>query len=37
MIELGWVSRAPRSRAVHVSDKGYEGLREQFGVDLIAF
>jgi DNA-binding transcriptional ArsR family regulator len=34
MTELGWVSRAPRSRAVHVSDKGYQGLRDQFGLDL---
>ena len=34
MIELGWVRRAPRSRAVHVSDQGYQGLLEQFGLDL---
>jgi DNA-binding transcriptional ArsR family regulator len=34
MLELGWVSRPPRSRAVHVSDTGYQGLRDQFGVDL---
>ena len=34
MIELGWVRRAQRSRAVHVSDNGYEGLREQFGIEL---
>ena len=34
MIELGWVRRAQRSRALHVSDTGYAGLREQFGVEL---
>ena len=34
MIELGWVRRAQRSRAVHVSDDGYAGLREQFGIEL---
>jgi hypothetical protein len=34
MIELGWVRKAGRSRALHVSDSGYEGLREQFGVEL---
>jgi len=34
MIDLGWVRRAQRSRAVHVSDNGHEGLREQFGIDL---
>lgn len=34
MMELGWVSRAPRSRAVHVSDEGYRGLRERFGLEL---
>ena len=34
MIELGWVRRAQRSRALHVSDTGYAGLREQFGIDL---
>jgi hypothetical protein len=34
MIELGWVHRAERSRALHVSDHGYEGLREQFGIEL---
>ena len=35
MIELGWVSKAERSRAVHVSDRGLDGLREHFGVELI--
>ena len=34
MVELGWIRRADRSRAVHVSEKGYEGLREQFGLEL---
>ena len=36
MIELGWVRRAQRSRAVLVSDNGYEGLRDQFGIELSA-
>lgn len=36
MLELGWVRRAQRSRALHVSDDGYEGLRERFGVELSA-
>ena len=34
MIELGWVRRAPRSRALHVSDDGFDGLRTLFGVEL---
>jgi hypothetical protein len=34
MVDLGWVRKAQRSRAVHVSDDGVEGLREQFGVEL---
>jgi hypothetical protein len=34
MIELGWVRKAQRSRAVHVSDDGLEGLRDRFGVEL---
>lgn len=34
MLELGWVTRARRSRALHVSDAGYDGLRETFGVEL---
>ncbi len=36
MFELDWVARAPGSRAVTVSDRGYEGLREMFGLDLRA-
>jgi hypothetical protein len=34
MIELGWVRRAQRSRALHVSDDGFEGLRRRFGIEL---
>jgi DNA-binding transcriptional ArsR family regulator len=34
MIDLGWVRKAERSRAVHVSDVGYDGLRKQFGLEL---
>ncbi len=34
MIDLGWVRKADRSRAVHVSDEGFDGLRELFGVEL---
>lgn len=34
MIELGWVRKAQRSRAVQVSDHGLDGLREYFGVVL---
>jgi DNA-binding transcriptional ArsR family regulator len=34
MIDLGWVRKANRSRAVHVSDIGFEGLRDHFGVEL---
>jgi DNA-binding transcriptional ArsR family regulator len=36
MLELGWVSRARRGRAVIITEKGYEGLRERFGVELSA-
>jgi DNA-binding transcriptional ArsR family regulator len=34
MFELGWVSRARRGRAVHVSEAGAAGLRETFGLEL---
>jgi DNA-binding transcriptional ArsR family regulator len=34
MIDLGWVRKADRSRAVHVSHKGFDGLRDNFGVEL---
>jgi DNA-binding transcriptional ArsR family regulator len=34
MIDLGWLRKADRSRAVHVSEVGYDGLREHFGLEL---
>lgn len=34
--ELGWASRARNSRAVHLSDEGIEGLKQTFGVELLA-
>ncbi len=34
MFELGWVSRARRSRAVHITQAGQTGLRERFGLAL---
>jgi hypothetical protein len=34
MFELGWIRRAERSRAVHVTDAGRDGVREAFGVEL---
>jgi DNA-binding transcriptional ArsR family regulator len=34
LLELGWLRRAERSRAVHVTDPGRSGLRAQFGVQL---
>jgi DNA-binding transcriptional ArsR family regulator len=34
MFELGWVSRARHSRAVHVSEDGREGLKRSFGFEL---
>ena len=36
MFELGWLERARRSRAVHVTADGSRGLRETFGVELAA-
>lgn len=36
MLELGWVSRARRGRAVHISQEGAEGLAERFGLELAA-
>jgi DNA-binding transcriptional ArsR family regulator len=34
MFELGWLSRAHNSRAVHVAEDGREGLRRRFGIEL---
>jgi DNA-binding transcriptional ArsR family regulator len=34
MFDLGWLRLARRGRAVHVTDDGYDGLREQFGLEL---
>ena len=36
MFDLGWVRRADRTRAVHITDDGYRGMRETFGVRLPA-
>lgn len=36
MIDLGWIRRAGRSRAVHITDAGFDGLRDRFGVELSA-
>ncbi len=35
MLELGWISQARSSRAVQITDRGYAGLRETFGLDLL--
>jgi hypothetical protein len=34
MLELRWIRRARRSRAVHVTDEGRRGLQETFGLAL---
>jgi hypothetical protein len=34
LLELGWLRRAERSRAVHITDAGHHGLRAQLGVEL---
>jgi len=34
MFELEWVQSARSGRAVHVTDEGYRGLRETFGLEL---
>jgi DNA-binding transcriptional ArsR family regulator len=34
LIELGWVRRLPRTRAVRLSDAGRDGLRRELGVAL---
>jgi DNA-binding transcriptional ArsR family regulator len=36
MFELGWIRRAEHTRAVHVTDDGYRGMRERFGLTLPA-
>jgi DNA-binding transcriptional ArsR family regulator len=33
-LDLAWVARARRGRAVHVTDAGRDGLREAFGLQL---
>jgi len=32
LLELGWVRRAERSRALHVTDAGRDGFAAEFGV-----
>jgi hypothetical protein len=32
LLELGWVRRADRSRALHVTDAGREGFAAEFGL-----
>lgn len=34
MFDIGWLDKARNSRAVHVTDDGYRGLRDVFGVEL---
>jgi DNA-binding transcriptional ArsR family regulator len=34
MLELGWVSRARRGRAVHISPEGSAGLAQAFGLEV---
>jgi DNA-binding transcriptional ArsR family regulator len=34
MLDLRWIRRARRSRAVHITDEGYHGLRDRFGLEL---
>jgi DNA-binding transcriptional ArsR family regulator len=34
MFERSWVQRAARTRAVHITEDGYAGLRDCFGVEL---
>jgi DNA-binding transcriptional ArsR family regulator len=33
-MELGWVKRADKTRALHITDEGFEGLKQTFGIDL---
>jgi predicted transcriptional regulator of viral defense system len=32
LLELGWLRRADRGRAVHVTNAGADGLRREFGL-----
>ena len=34
MFELDWLERAPRSRAVRITDDGAAGLARSFGIEL---
>jgi hypothetical protein len=34
MLALKWIHRARRSRAVHITDEGYRGMRDTFGLEL---
>jgi len=36
LFELGWITRAKRTRAVRITDQGHEGLRSTFGLELEA-
>jgi DNA-binding transcriptional ArsR family regulator len=36
LIDLRWLTRVPRSRALHVTDAGRRGLRDEFGLNLAA-
>src|SRR6266704_3020120 len=33
LFDLGWIRRAERSRAVHLTDQGRKGLTDVFGID----
>jgi hypothetical protein len=33
LLDLGWIRRAERSRAVHLTDEGRAGFAEVLGVD----
>ena len=34
LLALDWIQRRESSRAVRITDTGYEGLRTTFGIDL---